>query len=115
MTRDQIIEAVARAIARDAGHDPDDMVPGATKEAGRVWRQFIGIAETVIAAIPGLADVLDGKAVIVPAEPTSAMIRDGVSHRMSTCISGENPWAEDTRSLYAALIAARPHRKDPTP
>ena len=44
--------------------------------------------------------------VVVPVEPSSAMIRDGVSYRLSTKIGGDNRWPEDTAALYTAMIKA---------
>jgi len=41
-------------------------------------------------------------------EPTSAMVLDGVSYRLSTKISGDNRWPEDTAALFSAMLSASP-------
>ncbi len=86
MTHDELVERVARAMAEDV-NDHFDQV--------RLF--YMRRARAALAAVYEAMK-----------EPTSTVIRDGVSHRLSTSIGGDNRWPEDTAALYRALLAASP-------
>jgi hypothetical protein len=65
------------------------------------------------ARLAGLRAIEAAGVDLAPKKPTSTMIRDGVSHRLSTKITGENTWPEDTAALYTVMLAARPYRSAP--
>ena len=137
MTRDELIEAMARAATKaastrhyglyDYSRYPGDAPPHvvieektgrvafgsddskiATAEYERLTRQAVGDStlDAICAALPGLSDVIDGKAVIVPVEPTDEMNCEGSFVIFS--------WREilDESALagkvYGAMIEARP-------
>ena len=60
-------------------------------------------------AIPGLADVLDGKAVIVPAEPMAEMIK---AVRDCNLLRGYESVGQMVL-MWPLLLAASPYRKEP--
>jgi hypothetical protein len=92
MTREQIIETMARGI------DPYAWDADTIGEPAR--HSCRAKAERCLSALEAAG------LVIVPVEPTDAMIDAGVSHRLSTTIGGDNRWPEDTAVLYAAMINA---------
>jgi hypothetical protein len=92
MTHDELVERVARALY-EAG----------TWEGA--WSSIIDVDADIVRdqATAALAAVYEAIK-----EPTSTVIRDGVSHRLSTSIGGDNRWPEDTAALYRAMLAASP-------
>jgi hypothetical protein len=106
MTHDELVERVARSIFATEGKCYDDgdrmFEPIPWEELDDDDYQCIrgGYRDKAIAAISTIAEALK--------EPTSAMIRDGVSHRLSTKIGGDNRWPEDTAALYRAMLEASP-------
>ena len=114
MNREQIIETMARGIAHADGSKI--AAPGQSKSTLEFgwfpdgehfdlyteahWRKFITAASFALSVLEAAG------LVVVPVEPSSAMIRDGVSYRLSTKIGGDNRWPEDTAALYTAMIKA---------
>jgi len=117
MTRDELIERMARAM-----FDLPGFYKGTAGKERWSWDNFsttphldpckfwLGNANAALSALctalPGLSDVIDGKAVIVPMEPTSAMFTAGqraVSRQDARCIK-----TVDWEQVYAAMINARP-------
>ena len=107
MTREQLIETTARALCARIYPSPD------FKPEGSQWpsaweRSRVEFHQQATAA---LSAIEAAGCVVVPVDATSAMIRDGVSYRLSTKIGGDNGWPEDTKALYTAMITASPYRR----
>jgi hypothetical protein len=95
MSRERIIEEITARRLAEAGPHHD--------EKSRTWIKA-GVAENLeefCAAIPGLADVLDGKAVVVPVNATAEMQED-------IWLAAQ---LQNANSQYAAMLAASPYRR----
>lgn len=113
MKREELIEAMARGVCEERGTDPDAEVFW-YREYGvdlyrTNWRQHADSVNAALATlearIPGLADLIDGKAAIVPAETTTEM---NTAHRLAR-MNVEGGYY-DGPSPYAAMIAASPYK-----
>lgn len=107
MTHAELVEKVARAIW---GDDYNTMKLEALAYArepngASAYREVLEMRRTAQAAIAAIREAL--------MEPTEAMIRDGVSYRLSTSIGGDNHWPEDTKALFRAMLAASPLGEKP--
>ena len=105
MTRDELIEVMARAIWKD---DYGAMLYEAREYSGQpngesAWREVEWMREAATAALTAIEAA--GMRV-VPVEPTVPMIKAGVDHRITTSVGGENTWPTDTATLYRAMIHA---------
>jgi hypothetical protein len=98
---EKLVEIVAKLFTRTrAERQTGPFILSAENIDGLVlmhWRDDVPLARAAISAI-----------YVAMKEPTSAMIRDGVSYRLSTSIGGDNRWPEDTAKLYSAMLAASP-------
>lgn len=100
--RDKLIEAIARAICEARGHDPDYLEPGDALgvdgynrkgEPGHfLWREFVDEATAALA-------VLERTHVVVPLEPTEAMIR-----------AWTDEWHEGVGTIYLDDLMRRGYR-----
>ncbi len=100
--RDELIEAMARAIYQSRnGHG---CVSWSFIDRNHK-RPYIGDAEAAAAAIPGLVDVIEGRAVIVPRECTEAM-RAAAEDALSGVACGDLA-LDIAGDVYAAMIEAR--------
>lgn len=129
MTRDKLIEAAQKAlddIAGKAGGCPgltpldycDDTQCGCQET-------MVSALNAAFAAIPGLADVLDGKAVIVPVPVDDAMVSAGTYTLADHLCASEYVNGPDASVVLAlahkgfvsaldAAFAASPYRKERT-
>ena len=114
MTRSELIEAMARAV------DPLAYAFGSRPDLRHQPLKNQGRALTALeAAIPGLSDLLDGTAVVVPREPTREMIlpvtpseKDWMGHadaRPETIARWRDAHVSAAQKAYAAMIAASPY------
>jgi len=109
MNRDELKLAIAKALCEDAYPGCDYKPEGSAYPS--TWE---ALQEGFLAQTDVCLTTLEAAGVdLAPKKPTSTMIRDGVSHRLSTKISGENTWPEDTAALYTAMLAASPYRSAP--
>jgi hypothetical protein len=106
MSRDEMIEAMKRAL------DPLDEI--ATTDGFCDWAEVATAREEclmrmrdVLDAIPGLADVLDGKAVIVPVDATGTMLK---AVRDSDMLNGLES-ASVAIIAWSLMLAASPYRR----
>lgn len=100
MTRQDHIEAVARAICLARGFDPDDEKSGAVQ-----WTAYDQAAAAISALEKCGAYVGEGW-VAVPREPTNAMISEGIIERHTTGVP--EAWSKATANIYRAMISAAP-------
>jgi hypothetical protein len=110
MTRDELKLAIAKALALAEGAKWDAANFNETlngESPSDMRGAYEGQAQTALAALEAAG------VEITPKKPTSTMIRDGVSHRLCTKITGENTWPEDTAALYTTMLAANPYRSAP--
>ena len=109
MTRDELIEKMARDI-----HASRDGVRDYAKYRGdhRIAKAYRGDAtaalSTLCASIPGLSDVIEGKAVIVPVDPTEA-VKTAV--QWGTVLPGATGSSMNAE-IYRTLISVAHYRKD---
>jgi len=117
MTRDDLIEAMARALWDTHGyvHSSEDRIfepleygsEGEYAPTQSLCQDGARSALTALcAAIPGLSEVIDGKAVIVPMEPVAAMV-DGGARSLRGAGLGQDCYSA-ARGAYAAMIETRP-------
>jgi hypothetical protein len=119
MTRDQIIETMARAICAADGRECEELHPcdrGPPCTCPRyVWEahreKASNTLEALCIAIPGLSDIVDGKAVPVPVEPTEEMIVAGdTSYR---CADGA-VCMDPAEECYISMLRASPYATKPS-
>lgn len=79
MTREQIIEGMARAI-RPTAYESDRMGTANLRSFATI--EASAALTALEQAIPGLADVIEGKSVVVPREPTPWLVECGVETLM---------------------------------
>lgn len=95
-TDDRAVEAVARAICEDLHGAPDDYDDLA-------WRNQA--IKTARAAISAYRQHLEAEGmVVVPREPSGAMIENGSNHHPGINYRGD--WQGDTSRIYRAMIQA---------
>jgi hypothetical protein len=104
MTRDELIRAMARR------YDPYAFIEGRPLEdkAGAIlWAG--DELKALEAAIPGLSRLLDGTHVVVPREPTKAMLLAPVDGQSLFAAKAQEQWFAE---IYAAMIAAQENGND---
>ena len=103
MTRDELIETMARAICIESGYEPDsaDHETLPDNESIDGWRNWFGFKSESMAALTAIETA--GLA-IVPVEATNAMICAGVSERHIRRVPFA--WNKATVSVYRAMIEA---------
>lgn len=115
MTREKLIEVMARAVANqrrnEFGLEPLAALP--RDRASLCLRvEALTVLAALEAAIPGLADVLNGKATIVPVEATDAgkdaIVEVAQIHSGWGVFRKQVSNAED---VYAAMLAASPYKE----
>lgn len=99
MTREELIEAMARAMVECSANDDNAWLQLNDGQRASFLADAKAAASGLFAAIPGLADVIDGKAVIVPVEPTDEMIR---------AVNERHGIPNHCEAIYDTLIEARP-------
>lgn len=111
MTRDEMVEQLARAICESdvTAPEPDAPIYVGMKTLP-AWQGRIVMAEAVLAEIKAMG------LVIVPAEPTPAMISAAEAVDMPPCddYSGGEPLIEPVvRKAWAKMLSAAPRRMEP--
>lgn len=108
MTRDELIERMARDIAQNFFQENwDSLNAFAMKICLGMARAALG---SLCQALPGLSYVIDGKAVIVPVEATVEMVSAFWRQKNTGTqeIGTERADHRDDFSAYTAMINARP-------
>ena len=121
MTREELIKAMTRELCRHHGtahcstvclsHTATHTRDGQCPEATRVWaNRSIFVFSALCATIPGLADLIDGKAVVVPTsehltDDQAAAMWDAVYEAWDNCEDSEGAG----RLAHAAMLAASPY------
>ena len=119
MNRKQIIEAMARALCISDGLDPDQewlIRPGFRHDTHRRWETYAHHAEKSLTAletaIPGLADVIEGRAYVVHGgtlRDAVSCLRQNAQHAANTMDSPRAKWMNNSADhLTSAMIEARP-------
>lgn len=101
MTRDELEELYARAIASTYGADPDaEIIDGREGSRYPVWMDSKAEARAVIAAqeAAGL--------VVVPREPTEAMLAKAVEAHEDNADFVADDWRRPYVAAYLAMLAA---------
>ena len=108
MSRDVLIEAMALALfnrmrRRRKMRPVDHIGANDTTECNECRAEATAALDALRTARPDIADVLDGKAAVVPMEATLGQLE-----------AGQIAWLRDSlrlsSTLYAAMIAASPYR-----
>lgn len=105
MKSDQLEEVIAGILAGDDRHDP--------KVANQAWRlahlEARMVVKTICASIPGLADVMEGRAVIVPVQETAKQWERGQA--LIRQQGGETARRTvDCATIYFGMLNASPYR-----
>ena len=105
------------SLTRDARNAPAGEGPLAVEYEDKPHRVVYRLCQVIeaLATIPGLSDVLDGKAVIVPACVTEQQLDAAEEAMRQPRLRLSYQKADDINTLavaYTAMIAASPYRKD---
>lgn len=102
MTRDELVEVMARAMAREAGHEPDSKPPGWPHVW---WTEYAPEARAALSAMEALG------VVPVLVEATEEMKQCGWGAG-SSLYGGEPTFtADDAGELWRDMLAASPFRE----
>lgn len=110
------VEAMARAIHASDDHGLD--WADETAFGRSIYRENVTAALTALCAIhPGILDVIEGRAVVVPREATEEMIEAGFDAADGWFeIDGDKgPWlrSDGFAAAYAAMLASSPYATPP--
>lgn len=122
MSREQIVEAMARALWEQADDEVGWEATLSLAATGEVYmigqvewtRESARLALTALeAAFPGLSDLIEGRAVIVPVEVTEEIER-ALADALDVFQSPHGSFVlpSTIRPAYAAALATSPYRKE---
>ncbi len=102
MTREELIEVMARAQCSDGGFDPDERMPN----DGPRWGYYVPGVTAALAALEAAGVRL------VPVEATHKMADVGTEARWQSAVRDAN----NVREIWRAMLAASPYapQKDET-
>ena len=94
LTRDKLVERIAKQMLREAGKDPDEICYGRKGDVAASMPRWYAMRPVANAI---LADLESAGLCIVPREPTLAMLAEGRS-----AIAADEPTADVYRDMIAA-------------